>query len=68
MTAFVLCSRLSSSRVPSKPLIKYNGKTHLELLIARLVPTGYPVFLAVPEKEVFNYSFLLDIKSVLSPM
>jgi spore coat polysaccharide biosynthesis protein SpsF (cytidylyltransferase family) len=59
MTAFVLCSRLSSSRVPAKPLIKYNGITQIEHLIKRMAVTNLPIFLAVPEDEVIQYSFLL---------
>ncbi len=61
MTAFVICSRLSSARVPGKPTLKYSGKTHLELLITRLLKTNINVFLAVPENEVIQYSYLLDI-------
>ena len=60
MTAIILCSRLESSRVPGKALIKYNGITHIEHLITRLVPSGYPIYLAVPEAQASKYSFLLD--------
>lgn len=61
MTAFIICSRLKSSRLPSKPLLKYSGKTQIELLITQLLPTGYPIFVAVPESDVFSYSFLMDL-------
>lgn len=61
MTAFVLCSRLGSSRVPGKPLIKYNGKTHIELLIRQLSATQYPIFLCIPDAEVIQYGFLFDM-------
>lgn len=60
MTAIILCSRLESSRVPGKALIKYNGITHMEHLISRLVVSGYPIYLAVPEAQAKEYSFLLD--------
>lgn len=60
MTAFVICSRLTSSRVPSKPLIKYCGIPHIELLVDQIAKTGLPIYLAVPENEIFNYSFLVD--------
>jgi spore coat polysaccharide biosynthesis protein SpsF (cytidylyltransferase family) len=58
--AFVICSRLTSSRVPSKPLILYNGITQIEHLINRLLETEYNVIVAVPENESVNYAFLLD--------
>ncbi len=61
MTAFVICSRLTSGRVPNKALLRYNGKTHLELLIRQLISTNFLIYLAVPESEVFQYSFLLDM-------
>lgn len=57
-TAIILCSRISSSRVNAKCLNKYNGKTQIELLIAQLSKTKYPIFLAVPEKDLVHYSFL----------
>lgn len=60
-TAFVLCSRLSSSRVPGKPLLRYNGIPQIQLLIARLIATGHPVILAIPGAEVIQYAFLLDV-------
>jgi spore coat polysaccharide biosynthesis protein SpsF (cytidylyltransferase family) len=60
MTAFVICSRLSSSRVPGKPLTKYNGITQIELLIRQIEKTKIPIFVAVPFNEVIQYSFLMD--------
>jgi spore coat polysaccharide biosynthesis protein SpsF (cytidylyltransferase family) len=60
MTAYIICSRLSSSRVPGKPLTKYNGITQIELLIRQLEKTKIPIFLAVPFNEVIQYSFLID--------
>jgi spore coat polysaccharide biosynthesis protein SpsF (cytidylyltransferase family) len=47
--------------VPAKPLLKYNGKTQIELLLGQVYKMGYPVFLAVPESELVHYGFLLDI-------
>jgi spore coat polysaccharide biosynthesis protein SpsF (cytidylyltransferase family) len=46
--------------VPNKPLVKYAGKPHIEHLVDQLMPAGYPVYLCVPENEVFSYSFLVD--------
>jgi len=56
----VICSRLSSSRVPGKPLVTYNGKAQIELLIAQVTELNIPIYVAVPENEVFQYSFLVD--------
>lgn len=60
MTAFIVCSRLESSRVPGKPLIKYCGETSIEHLCKRLLVTGIPVYVAVPPTQLANYAFLLD--------
>jgi len=59
-TGYVICSRLTSSRVPNKPLLTYNGKAQIELLINQLSSIDIPIYLAVPESEVFQYSFLVD--------
>lgn len=65
-TGIIICSRLSSSRVQSKPLVKYNGKTQIEILISNLLPTGIPIFLAVPENDLVHYSFLYDLFPTLT--
>ena len=59
-TGFIICSRLSSSRVPNKPLLTYNGKTSLELLVEQIKDMNLPIYIAIPEEEVFQYSFLVD--------
>ena len=60
MTAFIICSRLSSSRVPNKCLVKYNEVTQIEHLISRLTSTGLPIYLCVPGSDAIHYSFLLS--------
>lgn len=52
---------MSSSRVPNKAFIKYNGKAHIEHLVERLVKTDIPVFVAVPHEDVHLYTPLMDI-------
>lgn len=59
-TAFIICSRKDSSRVPNKAFIDYNGLSHLEHLIERLLPTEIPIYIAVPEGEEVFYSYLMD--------
>lgn len=59
-TAFVICSRKDSSRVPNKAFINYNGLSHLEHLIERLLKTEIPIYVAVPEGEEVFYSSLMD--------
>lgn len=51
----IICSRLSSSRIPRKALYEVNGVPLLGHLIQRLVPTGLPIVIAVPTKEVMIY-------------
>jgi spore coat polysaccharide biosynthesis protein SpsF (cytidylyltransferase family) len=60
MTAVVLCSRIKSSRVQSKALIKYCDITHIEHLVMRLLPAEIPIFVAVPEADASHYMFLMD--------
>ncbi len=57
-TAFVLCSRNDSSRVPGKPFRKINGKPVLTHLIERLQKTNIPVILAVPAAQFGQYEAL----------
>lgn len=59
-TGFVICSRINSSRVPNKAFVKYNGKSHIEHLIDRLLKTDIPVYIAVPDGEEFEYAFLMN--------
>lgn len=60
VNAFILCSRLGSSRVGAKALMQYNGVAQIEHLVKRLLETGLPVIVAVPERESIDYAFLLD--------
>lgn len=59
-TAIVICSRLKSSRVPGKCMVRYNGIPQIEHLIRRLLPSDLPIYIAVPENEVNAYMFLMD--------
>lgn len=54
----IICSRINSSRVPEKPLVKINGMTIIEHLISRINYSGIPCILAVPNKEIDKYRFL----------
>lgn len=60
MTAIILCSRYKSSRVPNKVFLTYNGITHIEHLVSRLIPTGLPIFVAVPDEDANKYMFLAE--------
>lgn len=51
----VVCSRTDSSRLPGKPFLKVKGKYLIAHLLDRLVPTGIPVYLAVPYEELPLY-------------
>jgi spore coat polysaccharide biosynthesis protein SpsF (cytidylyltransferase family) len=59
MTAFILCTRTDSSRLPNKPFMKINGETILENLVKRLLKTKFPVILAYPrsQKEQYEKTF-----------
>lgn len=48
-TAFIVCSRLDSSRIPNKPLQKINGIPVINHLVKRLSLTGIPTIIATPE-------------------
>lgn len=58
-TAFVICSRIDSTRLPKKVKQLINGKMVIEHLIERLQKTKIPIILAVPESQQVHYSFLL---------
>lgn len=51
----VVCSRLSSRRVPAKCAIELNGKTILHHLHDRLRKANVPVIYAVPDSERTKY-------------
>lgn len=52
----VICSRLSSSRIPRKALLDINGRSILEHLIFRLLGAEVPIYVAVPGNELGEYS------------
>jgi spore coat polysaccharide biosynthesis protein SpsF len=54
-TGFVICTRLSSSRIPGKALRKVNGVPILEHLIKRLSRTQLPIVIACPVEEGGEY-------------
>ena len=56
----VVCSRTDSARLPQKPFQKVRGKYLLAHLLDRLIATGLPVYLAVPEREVGRYTRRLE--------
>jgi spore coat polysaccharide biosynthesis protein SpsF (cytidylyltransferase family) len=55
-TAFIVCSRADSTRLPGKPFRKIAGKPVLTHLCQRLAQTNIPVILAIPPKEVDAYA------------
>jgi len=59
-TAFIICSRTDSVRIPNKPFKIINGKPLIEHLIDRLVKTELPVYVAVPVSQGAQYSYLED--------
>lgn len=57
-TAIIICSRLTSSRVPKKAMLPINGVPVLEHLINRLKKTDLNIYLAVPPNELKEYKSL----------
>lgn len=57
-TAFIVCSRADSSRLPAKPFKKINGRPVLTHLLNRLAKTKIPIILAIPGKEFHVYDTL----------
>ena len=51
----IICSRLSSSRIPKKAMRLVNGIPLLGHLILRLIPTGLKIVIAVPVEELPEY-------------
>lgn len=64
-TAFIICSRITSSRVPAKAFIEIEGKPVLQHLIDRLMKTELPIILAVPEDEAQFYKQFLKKRKVM---
>lgn len=57
-TAFVICSRIDSERVPGKVFKKINGIPLIEHLIMRLQKTGLDIIIAVPDIQYDQYKYL----------
>lgn len=54
-TAVIICTRLSSSRVPKKSIYPINGKPALEHLIKRI--GLFDIHLAMPEEDLHSYDW-----------
>jgi len=57
-TAFIVCSRIGSNRIPGKAMRKVNGLPLIEHLIKRLLKIGLPVIIAIPEDDYREYAYL----------
>lgn len=57
-TAFIVCSRSNSSRLPNKPFRMINGLPAIEHLLKRLKETKLPIILAIPGHEHDKYKHL----------
>lgn len=55
-TAFIVCSRSDSSRLPGKPFRKINGIPIITHLCRRLAQTNIPVVLAIPPNDLNSYA------------
>ncbi len=60
-TAFIICARLASSRVPNKAIAKINGKTMLDHLTERLGKTGIQIIVAVPPAD--SSTFVCEVQN-----
>lgn len=56
----VVCSRLDSERLPNKVMRKINGIPVLVHLLRRLLTSGFPVVVAVPQAQYDNYLVVLN--------
>jgi spore coat polysaccharide biosynthesis protein SpsF (cytidylyltransferase family) len=65
-TAFIICSRTDSTRLPNKPFLKINGVTVIEHLIKRLQKTGHPIIVAFPKKQTDQYLKLNELDNVFT--
>lgn len=63
-TAFIVCSRSDSTRLPNKPFRKINGLPLIEHLLNRLVKTKIPIILAVPTEDHEKYKYLDSMPGV----
>ena len=59
-TAFIVCTRLNSNRLPSKAAININGKTILNHLHDRLKKTGIKIIYAIPTGEIKEFEKIFE--------
>ena len=57
--AILLCTRIESSRLPGKALLKAEGLSLLEHIILRVKPTGLKVYLLVPYDQRRHFDHLV---------
>jgi spore coat polysaccharide biosynthesis protein SpsF (cytidylyltransferase family) len=55
MLGIVICSRLSSSRLPNKAHLLLEGKTVISHLVSNLKDLGIPIIIAVPHNDFEAY-------------
>lgn len=58
-TAFIICTRTDSQRLPNKPFLKVNGVPIIELLIQRLEKIKVPIYIAYPKEQHKAYEYLV---------
>lgn len=63
-SAFIICTRVDSERLPNKPFRKINGVPVLELLIRRLQKCKLPIFIAYPVEQDSSYRYLAQFDNV----
>lgn len=63
-TAFIICTRVDSSRLPNKPFLKINGIPVIEHLIKRLQKIKVPIILAYPKEQHKSYEYLVKFDYV----
>jgi spore coat polysaccharide biosynthesis protein SpsF (cytidylyltransferase family) len=59
----VICARVGSSRLPGKAIMKLNGEPLIRHLVRRVLPTGLPIVIAVP-----NNPEMLQFKEALGDL
>lgn len=55
MIGIVICSRLSSKRIPKKPHVLIENKTIISHLVSNISSLDIPIFIAVPSAEYTEY-------------
>lgn len=59
-TAFIVCSRSKSNRLPRKALRHVNGEALILNLSLRLTDCGHPVIIAVPKEDYDEYYSIFE--------